>query len=129
VRERLEDGTVRRARAANPLAFPARFILVAAMNPCPCGYHGDELRECQCRPETVVRYRSRVSGPLYDRIDLQVVVPALRFSEHVGGSEAEPSGAVRARVQAAQDRQRQRFDREGPAPLNANLTPKQLRQW
>jgi magnesium chelatase family protein len=127
LRQPLEDGVVTLARAANTLAFPARFILVAAMNPCPCGYHGDELRPCHCGPQTVLRYRGRVSGPLYDRIDLQVVVPALRFSEHIGAAEAEPSVSVRARVLAAQSRQRQRL--EGRTGLNANLTPKQLRQW
>jgi magnesium chelatase family protein len=129
LRQPLEDGVVTLARAAMSLAFPARFVLVAAMNPCPCGYHGDALRHCQCSPEAVARYRGRVSGPLYDRIDLQVVVPALRFSDQVDAVDAEPSGSIRARVEAARERQQRRLDRDGIAVLNADLTPKQLRQW
>ena len=110
LREPLESGSVSIARAARHCVFPARFQLVAAMNPCPCGHLGDGTERCACTPDAVLRYRKRVSGALLDRIDLQVEVPPLP-ARHMGPHahrEAESSARVRARVSAARDRQLER---------------------
>jgi len=125
LREPLESGHISIARAALKAEFPARFQLVAAMNPCPCGYLGDAAGRCRCTPEQVRRYRGRLSGPLLDRIDLHVELPPvahelLLAQDHTG---AEPSAAVRERVQAAQQRQ---LARSGC--LNARLDPAGLRR-
>lgn len=104
LREPLETGLVRLSRAARQVEYPARFQLVAAMNPCPCGYLGAVTRACRCTPDQVQRYRNRLSGPLLDRIDLQVEVPALPPEALLSAPPGEPSAAVRARVRAARDR-------------------------
>ncbi len=125
LRQPLEEGAVTIARAARTVMFPARFVLVGAMNPCPCGYAGCHDRACQCTPLQVARYRSRLSGPLRDRLDLAVDVPAVPpdvLHQDPGG---EPSAAVRARVVAARARQRQRLGDNG-ARTNASLTLSQL---
>ncbi|MBU3693980.1 MAG: YifB family Mg chelatase-like AAA ATPase [Rhodocyclaceae bacterium] len=105
LREPLETGEVRISRAARQATFPARFQLVAAMNPCPCGNLGHPSRACRCTPDQVARYRGRISGPLLDRIDLHVTVGMPREAELLGAPTAEPSAAVAARVQAAAARQ------------------------
>lgn len=105
LREPLENGRICIARAARSADFPARFQLVAAMNPCPCGYLGHPAGRCRCSPEQVARYRARLSGPLLDRIDLHVEVPALREDELTQAGAGEASCQVRARVQAARTRQ------------------------
>jgi magnesium chelatase family protein len=104
LREPLESGAISIARAARQATFPARFQLVAAMNPCPCGYLGDASGRCRCTPQAVARYRGRISGPLADRIDLKVEAPAPREAE-LTGAPGEPSNAVRERVLAARARQ------------------------
>ena len=104
LREPLESGVIRISRAARQSEFPARFQLVAAMNPCPCGFLGHPTRACRCTPEQVARYQGRLSGPLLDRIDLHVEVPALPPDGLLHGQAGEPSGAVRERVQAARSR-------------------------
>jgi magnesium chelatase family protein len=104
LREPLETGTVRLSRAARQVEYPARFQLVAAMNPCPCGYLGATTRACRCTPEQIQRYRSRLSGPLLDRIDLQVEVPALPPEVLLTSTPGEPSAVVRERVWAARAR-------------------------
>ena len=125
LREPLEEGVVRVTRASGSRSFPARFLLAAAMNPCPCGYQGDPRRACSCSPGDVARYRRKVSGPLLDRIDLHVEVPALASHDLDGGPSPEPSAAVRARVVEARARQRART---GDARLtNAALSPARLR--
>jgi magnesium chelatase family protein len=101
LREPLETGRIHIARAAQRTEFPARFQLVAAMNPCPCGYLGSSVRACRCSAEQVARYQGKISGPLLDRIDLQVEVAALPPDELVQGGRGEPSAAIAARVQAA----------------------------
>ena len=117
-------------RAARTVQFPARFTLVAAMNPCPCGFSGDPRRACRCTPVQVERYRGRLSGPLLDRIDLVVEVPSLPVSRLFGRlagkpSHSESSAQVRARVLAARERQRRRF--AGRAELvNAAMAPEDL---
>jgi len=127
LRQPLEEGliTVSRARASHQ--FPARFTLVAAMNPCPCGHLGDDRHDCRCPLPAVERYRSRVSGPLLDRIDLHVEVPALRLRD-LRAEPAEDSCALAARVEAARARQRSRFRADHPAPTNAALEVQGLRR-
>jgi magnesium chelatase family protein len=120
LREPLESGHILISRAARQARFPARFQLVAAMNPCPCGYWGDPGGRCQCSAELVRRYRGRLSGPLLDRIDLQVEVPRIVFGE-LQGEPGERSVVVRERVVAARARQRARA-----GELNARLAPRDL---
>jgi len=108
LREPLESGAIAIARAARHAIFPARFQLIAAMNPCPCGHLGDPSGRCRCTPDQVARYRARVSGPLLDRIDLKIEVPRPLDAEMTDGAEGEPSSAVRERVQAARERQHAR---------------------
>src|SRR5450432_1377287 len=113
LRQPLEDGTVTIARAATSLSFPARFMLAAAMNPCPCGYFNDKSRDCMCTPPMIQRYVSKVSGPLLDRIDIHLEVPAVQYKEFRGGSAAEGSAEIRVRVLAARARQHERFASAG----------------
>jgi magnesium chelatase family protein len=108
LREPLESGRITISRAAQQADFPARFQLVAAMNPCPCGYLGHWSGQCSCTPDRIARYRERISGPLLDRIDLHVEVPALRERELADAASGEPSAGVRARVVAAHERQMER---------------------
>jgi magnesium chelatase family protein len=109
LRQPLEDGTVSIARASMSLTFPARFMLAAAMNPCPCGFHNDRNRECQCTPPMIQRYISKISGPLMDRIDIHIDVPAVNYKEMRSGSEPEASAAIRERVVRARQKQLTRF--------------------
>ncbi|MDE1162941.1 MAG: YifB family Mg chelatase-like AAA ATPase [Acidobacteriaceae bacterium] len=109
LRQPLEDGNVTIARAAMSLTFPARFMMAAAMNPCPCGYFNDKGRQCMCSPPMIQRYVSKVSGPLLDRIDIHIEVPAVQYKELRGGQAAEGSTEIRARVLAARERQHERF--------------------
>ena len=116
LRQPLEDGKVTIARAAMSLSFPARFMLAAAMNPCPCGYFNDKSRECMCTPPMIQRYVSKVSGPLLDRIDIHIEVPAVQYKELRGGAAAEGSEQIRTRVLAARELQHQRFGQAGSGP-------------
>src|ERR1700686_5251501 len=104
-----EDGKVTISRAAGSLTFPSEFMLVAAMNPCPCGYFGDLKRECRCGPVQVQRYRQRISGPLLDRIDLHIEVPAVEYRDISSTRIEEPSTALPHRVQRAREKQHVRF--------------------
>jgi len=108
LRQPIEDGTVTIARSNMSLCFPAAFTLVTAMNPCACGFYGDSTRECRCTPMMIQRYLGKISGPLLDRIDIHVEVPAVPFKELRGESGAEPSAAIRARVARARARQQAR---------------------
>lgn len=128
LRQPLEDGRVTIARAAVTLAFPARFMLVAAMNPCPCGYAGDAVRPCSCPPPAVQRYRSRISGPILDRIDLHIEVPAVRYEELRSTTPAESSALIRDRVVAARSLQLERYGREG-IYANALMRPKHIKKY
>ena len=121
LRQPLEEGAIRIARALRTAVFPARFMLVAAMNPCPCGYHGDPVRVCRCTPQQIDRYQGRLSGPLRDRIDLSVWVPAVPFAAIAVAAPGESSAFVRRRVSAARDRQSQRNRSGGLVPMNARL--------
>jgi magnesium chelatase family protein len=122
LRQPIEEGAVTIARAARTDVFPARFMLVGAMNPCPCGYLGDSVRPCRCTPQQVERYRARLSGPLRDRMDLTIEVPAIPPDILATGPPGESSADVRARVVSARDRQRQRGRRDG-LRTNSELTP------
>ncbi|HEX5051801.1 MAG TPA: YifB family Mg chelatase-like AAA ATPase [Planctomycetota bacterium] len=129
LRQPLEDGTVTVGRARQTVTMPARFLLVAAMNPCPCGYLGHRQRPCVCTPPAVARYRSRLSGPLLDRIDLQVEVPNLLPEELRGPEDAFGTTAhLRACVQVARARQQHRHERFGIVRANAWLQDRQLLQ-
>ena len=127
LRQPMEDGVVTLSRAAISLTYPARFMLAAAMNPCPCGHHGDPAHACRCDAQAIERYLSRVSGPLLDRIDIHLHVPAVAYRELAGLQQEEPSAAIRDRVEAARQRQRERFrDRPG-VHANAHMAPRDLR--
>lgn len=125
LRQPIEEGRITVSRALRSVVFPARFVLVAAMNPCPCGYLGDKRRECRCTPQQTARYHGRLSGPLRDRIDLIVEVDAVPITELTEGPPGEPSASVRQRVLAARERQGSRSIR---ARVNAQLTGPELKR-
>jgi magnesium chelatase family protein len=128
LRQPLEDKVVTIARARGALTFPANFQLVASMNPCPCGYWGDPTHECTCSPMTVTRYQKRISGPLLDRIDIHVEVPRVAYEKLTDQRLGEASETVRARVEAARDKQRARFAGTDLA-CNADMRPADVRQY
>jgi magnesium chelatase family protein len=128
MRQPLEDGSVTIARAAISVTFPSRFMLAAAMNPCPCGYFGDPTRECHCTPPMIQRYVSKISGPLLDRIDIHIEVPAVKYKELRAPASSEDSATVRARVIAAGVRQLERFKGEKKTYCNAQMAPKMIRK-
>ncbi|HSR21495.1 MAG TPA: ATP-binding protein, partial [Anaerolineales bacterium] len=113
MRQPIEDKVVTISRAQGSLTFPANFMLVAAMNPCPCGYFGDAFKACTCAPSAVTKYQKRISGPLLDRIDIHVDVPRVEYQKLSDDRLGEASEMIRARVQAARQRQRGRFDGAG----------------
>ncbi len=117
LRQPLEDGQVTISRSAGKITLPCNFMLVAAMNPCPCGYLGDPKHECRCSPSQIQRYRARISGPLLDRIDLHIEAPALTIAELRTDRPGEPSSIIRARVEKTRQRQRVRFQ---GCKINAN---------
>jgi magnesium chelatase family protein len=127
LRQPLEDGELSICRARSRVRFPARFSLLAAMNPCPCGHLGDAQGQCTCSPQAVERYRSRISGPLLDRIDLHVEVPRPTSAE-LRTRRGEPSAVVRRRVLAAREVQAKRFTASHHEPLNARMTSAELRR-
>lgn len=127
LRQPLEDKVITIARAQGSLTFPANFLLVAAMNPCSCGWHGDPARECTCAPAMVSRYRKRISGPLLDRIDIHVDVPRVDHLKLTDARLGEPSEAIRARVETARERQRVRFANQSGQHSNADMRPADVR--
>ncbi|MEZ5326534.1 MAG: YifB family Mg chelatase-like AAA ATPase [Verrucomicrobiales bacterium] len=132
MRQPLEDGKVTISRASGTMTFPARFMLVAAMNPCPCGYFGDPKRECRCGSQQVLKYRQRISGPLLDRIDIHVEVPIVDYKELSGKATGEPSEAIRLRVETVRNQQLERFTANaGEAAgvtTNISMTPRLMKQ-
>lgn len=126
LRQPLEDGKVTIARASMSLTYPARFMLIAAMNPCPCGYWGDPVHTCRCSTTQVQRYKGRISGPILDRIDLHIEVPAVRYEDLHTACSTESSSQIRQRVSEARALQMQRFAQEG-IYCNAMMKPKQIR--
>ncbi len=128
MRQPLEDGWVTITRASATVDYPARFMLVAAMNPCPCGYHGDPRRQCTCSPRQVRQYLGRVSGPLMDRIDIQIEVPAVPFKDLSDETAGPPSAEYRELVLASRQRQAQRFSHNG-IYCNAQMNTKQTQRY
>ena len=125
LRQPLEDGVVTVARVAGTATYPSRFMLVCAMNPCRCGWYGHPTRKCTCSP---AEYRARVSGPLLDRIDIAVEVPALEYAELSGKAEAEPSREIKKRVDAARAVQRRRL-KDSAADCNAHMGPRDMERF
>jgi magnesium chelatase family protein len=128
LRQPLEDLRITIARVMGTVTFPASFMLVAAMNPCPCGFYTDTQHECSCTPIMIERYRSRISGPLLDRIDIHLEVPAVRYRELVDGSRGESSAAIRERVNRAREVQLTRF-RGTTLYCNAQMGARELQAW
>jgi magnesium chelatase family protein len=128
LRQPLEDGMVTISRVQSTLTFPAQFMLAAAMNPCPCGYYTDPSRECTCTPHQIQKYLSKISGPLLDRIDLHIEVPALKWKEISDTQPAEPSSAIRERITRAREIQQKRFAEEG-IHCNAQMATNQMRKY
>jgi magnesium chelatase family protein len=128
MRQPMEERKVLVSRAKQSAEFPASFILVAAMNPCPCGYYGHQTKICTCPPGGVIRYLNKISGPLLDRIDLQVEVVPIPYEQVSGKASGETSGQIRERVMAARERQRQRYERMG-FYCNAQMGVRSLRMW
>lgn len=128
LRQPLEDGKVTIARASTSLTFPARIMLVAAMNPCPCGYYGDQFRECRCTPSQIQKYMGRISGPLLDRIDIHIEAPSIRYRDIKAESTGEPSAIIRERVEKAREIQQERF--KGTRIFaNSQMTPRMLKKF
>jgi magnesium chelatase family protein len=128
MRQPLEDGFVTISRALISITYPSRFMLVAAMNPCPCGYYGDPLRECMCTPINIHKYRAKVSGPLLDRIDIHIEVPPVRYKELAGEDKGEPSSAIRERVNGARGIQKKRF-LSIKIHSNSQMSPRVVRKF
>ncbi len=128
LRQPMEDKTVTIGRAQGSVTFPANFMLLAAMNPCPCGYFGDPVKECSCSPSIISRYQKRISGPLLDRIDIFVQVPRIEYEKLADNRKGEPSEAVRLRVEKARDVQQTRFA-SSKAHCNAEMAPAQVKQF
>lgn len=127
LRQPLEDGVVTISRAQGTVSFPAKFILIGAMNPCPCGFYGDNLRACTCSESTVSRYQKRISGPLLDRIDIHVEVPRVDYEKLASDRQSESSASIRGRVEAAREVQRRRFP-DARVTCNAEMGPGDVRE-
>ena len=115
------------ARASMTVTYPARFLLVAAMNPCPCGYYGDHRHPCRCSAQQIRQYQKRLSGPLLDRIDLHIEVPSLRYRELTGHYQGETSAAIRERIGRARAVQERRFGAKA-APFNARMSDGEIKR-
>lgn len=129
LRQPLEDGVVTVSRVSNTVTYPARFMLIASMNPCPCGYYGSKIKQCKCSPAQIQRYLGRVSGPLVDRIDLQIETDAVPYDSLRGqGSPEESSAEVRRRVQQARLIQQKRFEGTGIF-ANAHMSAREINRF
>jgi len=126
LRQPLEDRELTITRQAGSITYPAHISVIASMNPCPCGYYGDQGRVCSCSPLQIQNYRGRISGPLLDRFDLHVEVPRLNYSELQKGDGNESSRAVRERVMIAR---RTQWKRLGPAKTNAEMSAKETKEY
>ncbi len=125
LRQPLESGSITVSRSLVSVTYPARFMLVAAMNPCPCGYFTDSRRQCRCAPHQIRQYRAKISGPLLDRIDIHIEVPSVRYRELTGKSDGETSETIKRRVNRARDIQKGRF--RGAALCNAGMSNRQIK--
>jgi magnesium chelatase family protein len=128
LRQPVEDKLVTISRAQGSLTFPANFMLVCAMNPCPCGYYGDPVKACTCSSGVITKYQKRISGPLLDRIDIHIQVPRVEYDKLSDSRTGEPSAIVRQRVESSRVRQRSRFTDAGVA-CNADMRPAEVRQF
>lgn len=128
LRQPLEDKVVTISRASGSVSFPANFMLVAAMNPCPCGFYGDPVCACTCSEMSVTRYRKRISGPLLDRIDIHIEVPRIEYQKLAGNEQLETSAQIRERVERARAVQRQRFAAHPHTVSNADMKPSEIRK-
>ncbi len=128
LRQPMEDGVVTISRARHSITFPARFMLVAAMNPCPCGYLTDPYHKCTCTPSEIRRYHAKISGPLLDRIDIHIEVPPVRFEELKYKKEGESSSVIRERVERARRIQENRF-KGRKIHFNAHMGQKELKEF
>ncbi|HTX90885.1 MAG TPA: YifB family Mg chelatase-like AAA ATPase, partial [Anaerolineales bacterium] len=132
LRQPIEDKVVTISRAQGSLTFPASFQLVAAMNPCPCGYYGDPVKPCTCSSQVVTKYQKRISGPLLDRIDIHIEVPRVDYEKLSDSRFGESSAAVRERVEITRQRQRERFtnnESSNAVTCNADMRPAEVRQY
>jgi magnesium chelatase family protein len=130
LRQPLEDGHVTISRVAGTMTYPAQMMLVAAMNPCPCGYYGDSVKQCSCSQNTIQKYLQRISGPLLDRIDIHMEVPRLKHEEMLhSGASGEPSDTIRERVVGARERQARRFASSDSLHCNAHMRARQIREY
>jgi magnesium chelatase family protein len=129
LRQPMEDGRVTISRASMALTYPSQVMLAGAMNPCPCGYHGDLAHECTCTPMQIQKYMSRISGPLMDRIDIHIEVPAVKFKDLSGQPTGEHSRVIRDRVNKARKVQLQRFKDEKHIFCNAHMESKEIRKY
>ncbi|GAB4569910.1 MAG: YifB family Mg chelatase-like AAA ATPase [Anaerolineae bacterium] len=129
MRQPIEDKRVTISRANGTLTFPAKFMLVAAMNPCPCGYYGDPSHQCTCSPGQIQRYQQSISGPLLDRIDIHVDVPRVEYDKLTGHVQGESSAAIRSRVEEARMRQRRRFRSSQHLHANADMGPGDIQKY
>ncbi len=129
LRQPLEDGFVVITRAKNSVVYPSRFTLVAAMNPCPCGYLGDPYHQCTCSPSSILKYRSKISGPLLDRIDIQIEVPALKYEHLTSDSKGENSRTIRERVIRAREVQSRRFKGRKGVYCNAHMDSRLIKEF
>jgi len=127
LRQPLENGYVTITRSSVTATYPARFMLVAAMNPCPCGYYGDPHKDCRCSPQQIHQYQARISGPLLDRIDIHIEVPSIRYKDLVGKDAGESSEIIEERIVRARARQKKRFDGHDTL-LNAGMSDKQIKE-
>lgn len=128
LRQPMEDKVVTISRAQGSLSFPANFQLVAAMNPCPCGFYGDPVKPCTCAPGTITKYQKRISGPLLDRIDIHIEVPRVDYEKLSDQRLGEPSAVIQGRVEAAREHQRMRFEGRD-ITCNADMRPAEVRQF
>ena len=126
LRQPLEDGHITITRSSITATYPARFMLVAAMNPCPCGYYSDQIRVCRCTPQQIRQYQARISGPLLDRIDIHIEVPSVRYKDITGKSSGESSGTIKERIEKARFIQKKRFDGQN-AQFNARMSDKLIK--
>lgn len=128
LRQPLEEGKIRISRIHKSLSFPAKFMLVAAMNPCPCGFYTDPNKECRCNSTKIERYLSKISAPLLDRIDIHIEVPSIKYKELVSKDTPEPSSAIRERVEKARTLQLKRFKEDGIF-ANSHMSHKQIKKY
>ncbi len=129
MRQPLEDGKVTISRAVTSITYPSDFMLIAAMNPCACGFLGDPIHDCSCTPLHIQRYKNKVSGPLMDRIDIQVEVPAVKYGELSSERDGEPSVSIRDRVCSARKVQRERFNKKKGVYCNAQMSSRDVRNF